>query len=347
MTGRVAGAAVGRQPAQGRHRPAGVRAGAEERQFLLVRPAEVARDAGRQVGGIEADEEGAPLCRISGEVPQELQGAVPYGAEMGCDHALAPGCVHARAEAESFPQHQYRPVPADGLQCLQGRAGCRREQGEHGLLGVRMAKLTDRGQEGPRRGDARQQPCDRLPDRELPRPLPGQGDQQVEPPRPPGILRVRVHQRPEHHLSAGEEDRRDLPGRNRMVCEGQADDRRGVQVVRKVPPPVQPAQAAHRGTAEQQGVLRGDGRQFTDVTAVRQVSEQFHPLPAQDRWQFRIADDLPQQAGVPVAGGGHEGRVGNFGSLNRRAAWARKGTGVPSGPGPSSPRAGRVLPGRP
>ncbi len=56
-----AGAAVGGQSAQCRHRLVRVQMGTQEGQFLLVRASEIRRDAGRQIGGVETDEKGAPL----------------------------------------------------------------------------------------------------------------------------------------------------------------------------------------------------------------------------------------------------------------------------------------------
>ncbi len=290
--------------------------GAQEGQFLLVRATEIRRDASRQIGGIETDEDGASLCRIVGQMPQHLEGAAAHRAEMRRDHAHA----HAlrRGETEPFPQRCRGPVPADGLQSLQGRCGSGRQESDHGVFGIRMAQGTDRVEERTWHGSRGKNPCDRVPDRQLPRSLSGQGDQQREPPRPARIVGVRIKQYAEHHVSAGEQDRGDVVGRDRVIGQRQADDGGDVGAVREVPAPVEPAQACHRRPAEQQRIPCGDGRQCADVTAVRQVTEQFHPAPTKVRRQIRIADDLPEQTEVPVMGGSHDCGIGHLGPCDHR-----------------------------
>ncbi|RPK71600.1 hypothetical protein EES42_14400 [Streptomyces sp. ADI95-17] len=162
--------AVGRQPAQRRHRLVRVQVGAEQGQFPLVRAAEAGGDARGQVDGVEPYEELVAERRIAVQQPQQFEGAVPYGAQMG--RRLV------RGEAQPLAQGQYRPVPADRLQRVQGRGRGGGQQGDHGLFGVLVTQFADRVEErsGCRCGG--KQVCDRVPDRELAGPLPGQGDQQ-------------------------------------------------------------------------------------------------------------------------------------------------------------------------
>ncbi|MDV9202782.1 hypothetical protein R6M67_47380 [Streptomyces sp. Wh19] len=86
-----------------------------------------------------------------------------------------------------------------------------------------------------------------------------------------------------------------------------------------MPAPVETAQTGHGRTAEQQGIACGDGREFADVVAVRQVAEQFHPASARTRRKSGAVDDLTQQVPVAMARGGREGGVDHRGPLPHHA----------------------------
>ncbi|WP_236602350.1 hypothetical protein [Streptomyces sp. MBT72] len=72
-------------PAERRHGGVGVHAGPQNGQFPLVRGAEVGLDGAREVPGVEPVEQVPPLFGYVGEVPQERQRPVAYGAQLGCD----------------------------------------------------------------------------------------------------------------------------------------------------------------------------------------------------------------------------------------------------------------------
>lgn len=290
--------------------------GAEQGQFPLVRAAEVGRDARRQADGVEPYEKGAALLRIAVQLPEQFEGAVPYGAQMG--RRPLRGGARSGGEAQPFAQGPYRPFAADRLQGVQGLGRCRGQQGDHGLFGVLVAQFADRFEERSGCGGGRKQPCDRVPDREVAGPLSGQGDQQGEPPWPARIVGRCVGEYPERLLAGGEEDRRHVAGRNRVVGQGQADDGGDVPAVREVPAPVETAQAGHGRAAEQQGVARGDGRQRADVVAVRQIAEEFQPAPAEARREAGVLDGPAQQVPVAVARGGREGGLGHLGPHPQR-----------------------------
>ncbi len=81
------GRAVGGESAQRRLRLRQVQPGTQDGQFPFVGAAEIGHHPGRQLGGIEAGQQAAPLVRVLGELPQQLKGPVPYRAQPGLDRA--------------------------------------------------------------------------------------------------------------------------------------------------------------------------------------------------------------------------------------------------------------------
>lgn len=78
-------AGVRRDPAERRHGGVHVHTGAQNGQLPLVGGSEVGLDVVREVLGVEPGEQVLPLPGFGGEVPQECQGPVAYGAQFGCD----------------------------------------------------------------------------------------------------------------------------------------------------------------------------------------------------------------------------------------------------------------------
>ncbi|MER7665093.1 hypothetical protein [Streptomyces sp. NPDC096193] len=213
---------------------------------------------------------------------------------------------------------------------MQGGLGHGWQETEHRLFRVRMPQCADRVEVRLRPGGERQLADDGLTDRQIPRPLGGQRDQQIEPSPAPVVGRG-LRQLAEHRPAAGEEDRRDLVGRNGVVGERESDDGGDVLVLREVSAPVQGAQTGHDRSAEQQGVCSGERRQCSDVVASCRVPEEFQaPLPQCGR-QAGVLGDLAQQVRVSVpgrcgeCGGGHLGPGrGRYGGEERREARQRE-----------------------
>lgn len=308
--GRVPAAGVRRDPAERRHGGVHVHTGAQNGQFPLVGGSEVGLDVVREVPGVEPGEQVLPLPGFAGEVPQECQGPVAYGAQFGRDReawwavrgcgrsvrgrgrSVRPGqgrgrSVRRAAEAERPGQRRSRTVPADGLQGVQGGGRDCGQEGQHRLLGGLGTQDADRGEERTRGAGGREEPGDGLADGDVGGPLPRQGDEQLQAARPVRGGGRGVDEGVEQRAAAGVEDRRDVLRRKRVVGQGQGEERADVRVRRKVPAPVQSAQTGQHGSGEQKGI-RVEARATRRPTSVRSARSP------------RSSTACPRRAGVPA-----------------------------------------------